>query len=186
MTTTNKGSEAFDAGSFYEFDLASGSVKDRSGARVVVVTEAMLAPLVQAAAASGDLTAVRELGSTLGAQIEKSLGDVSGASPAAVFEAAAGHLAVFGWGSLQVERWGDAVCLALKGAPENDEYGLTLSALLGGVMSSLSGQDVACVPVADKRYLLVAAEIAEEVWGWAQEAESVADVVARLSPGGAA
>ena len=182
---TTEASDTFDASGFYEFDLAKGAIQDREGDRVVMLTEAALAPLVQAAAASGDLTALRSLGVFLGERIQSSVGDdATGARPSAVFEAAAGHLAVFGWGRLSVQRWGDALCLQVTGAPTHDEHGLALSALLGGVMSTLSGEDVACVPADDGRYLLVAAEIAEEVWGWAQETGDVAQLVARLAPEG--
>ena len=189
MTTAEGGSgaeaRAFDAGGFFEFDLATGSVKDRDGERVVVLTEAVFTPLVQSAVASGDLTALRELGGALGERVKALVSGTRGASPSAVFDAIAGHLAVFGWGRLQVQRWGDALALRLKDAPAHDEHGLAVSALLGGVMSALGESDAACVPVADGSFLLVAAEIAEEVWGWAQEAEDVGALVARLAPGGA-
>ncbi len=180
------GSPAFDAGGFYEFDLTAGSVKDRGGERVVVLTEAVFTPLVQSAVQNGDLTALRELGSALGARVQASVGDQAAASPSAVFDAVAGLLAVFGWGRLEVQRWGDALALRLHDAPAHDEHGLAVSALLGGLMSTLGDSDAACVPVADGSFLLVAAEIAEEVWGWAQEADDVATLVARLAPGGGA
>jgi len=180
------GSPGFDAGNFYEFDLATGSVKDRGGERVVVLTEAVFTPLVQSAVQSGDLTALRELGSALGARVESAVGDHGAASPSAVFDTVAGLLAVFGWGRLEVQRWGDALALRLNDAPAHDEHGLAVSALLGGLMSTLGGSDAACVPVADGSFLLVAADIAEEVWGWAQEAEDVGALVARLAPGGGA
>tara|TARA_B100001750_G_C15383719_1_gene533810 strand:+ start:370 stop:924 length:555 start_codon:yes stop_codon:yes gene_type:complete len=182
---TTKASDSFDAAGYYEFDLARGAIQDRAGDRVVVLPEAALAPLVQSAAANGDLTAMRALGTALGERIQSGLGAVEGASPAAVFQAAAGHLAVFGWGKLSVERWGDALCFQMQEAPQHDEHGLALSALLGGLMSTLAGRDVACVPADEGRYLLVDAEIAEEVWGWAQETGDVAALVARLAPGGA-
>lgn len=180
------GSPAFDAGNFYEFDLAAGSVKDRGGERVVVLTEAVFTPLVQSAVQSGDLTALRELGSALGERVQAAVGDHAAASPSSVFDAVAGLLAVFGWGRLEVQRWGDALAMRLHGAPQHDEHGLAVSALLGGLMSTLGGADAACVPVADGSFLLVAAEIAEEVWGWAQEADDVAALVARLAAGGGA
>jgi len=180
------GSPSFDAGGFYEFDLAAGSVKDRGGERVVVLTESVFTPLVQSAVNNGDLTALRELGSALGVRVQGAIGDEGAATPSEVFSVVAGHLAVFGWGRLEVQRWGDALALRLHGAPAHDEHGLAVSALLGGLMSTLGGDDAACVPVADGSFLLVAAEIAEEVWGWAQEAEDVGALVARLTPGGAA
>jgi len=177
------GSQAFDAGGFFEFDLATGSVKDRGGERVVVLTESVFTPLVQSAVASGDLTALRELGGALGERVKAMVPSTQGASPSTVFDAVAGHLAVFGWGRLEVQRWGDALALRLNDAPAHDEHGLAVSALLGGVMSALGDSDAACVPVADGSFLLVAAEIAEEVWGWAQEVDDVSSLVTRLSGG---
>lgn len=151
----------------------------------MVLTEKAFTPLVQSAVQNGDLTALRELGDALGERVRAVVGDQGAATPSAVFSAVAGHLAVFGWGRLEVQRHGHALALRLHGAPAHDEHGLAVSALLGGLMSSLGEADAACVPVADGSFLLVAAEIAEEVWGWAQDAENVGALVARLAPGGA-
>ena len=183
---SGEGSPSFDAGGFYEFDLATGSVRDRAGERVVVLTESVFTPLVQLAVHSGDLTALRELGGLLGARVQGIVGDPEAATPSEVFSAVAGYLAVFGWGRLEVQRWGDALAFRLHDAPAHDEQGLAVSALLGGLMSTLGGADAACVPVADGVFLLVAAEIAEEVWGWAQGAEGVGALVTRLTQRGAA
>jgi len=94
-------------------------------------------------------------------------------------------------GTLLFTRWHDTRVLAMSdglwGVLDGlNEHGLAVSALLGGLMSTLGGTDAACVPVADGSFLLVAAEIAEEVWRWAQEAGDVGALVARLTPGGAA
>src|SRR5690606_27452036 len=50
---------SFDPTGFYEFSLETGSVKSRDGARVVMVSDSVLATLVSGAVERGDVTAVR-------------------------------------------------------------------------------------------------------------------------------
>ena len=64
----------FDPKGFYEFDLARGAVSTRGGARVIVLSDTVVASLVSAAVETGDLTVLRELGKQIGAQVVASLG----------------------------------------------------------------------------------------------------------------
>ena len=57
----------FDPKGFYEFDLARGAVSTRGGARVIVLSDTVVASLVSAAVETGDLTVLRELGKQIGA-----------------------------------------------------------------------------------------------------------------------
>jgi hypothetical protein len=63
----------FDPGGFFQFDLAHGRVRTRGGARVLVLAENVLAPLIITAVQNGDLTAIRTLGSQLGSIVAQSL-----------------------------------------------------------------------------------------------------------------
>lgn len=174
---------SFDPGAYYAFDLARGAVHTRYGERVLVLSADVLGPLVSNAARHGDLTAVRALGKHIGEDAARSLGqDAKEASPEAVLNHVSGMLALLGWGVVTLERWGGALVLSLSGAPALDPERLGLAALLGGVLTSLGGRDVACVPVASaSKFVIVHPNIAETVWTWAKEGAELAQIVARLT-----
>lgn len=178
----------FDPGSFFTFDLRGGQVATRGGRRVLVLTDTVLAPLVGAAVANGDLTVVRRLGRHLGEEVRASLGGSADQVPVdVVLGHLGGVLSLFGWGRIHLDRWGDALVARVDQAPVIDAEQLALAALLGGLFSSVTGRDVACVPVGENvEFVLVAPAIAEVVWGWARTGETVAGIVARLAPEGAA
>ena len=176
------GEPTFDPAGFFDFELASGAVRARGGARVLVLSDTVLAPLVSAAASSGDLTALTRLGKQLGEQVTASLPTPTTASPEAVLAQAAGALAVFGFGRLGFVRWGDALLVSVTGAPTLDAQGAAVGALLGGLLGVLGGQAVACVRVADGKYLAVDPGIAETVKGWVASGADLASVVGRLAP----
>lgn len=174
----------FDPGGFYEFDLAEGAVRARGEARVLVLSDTVVAPLVSAAVANGDLTPIRRLGAHMGEHVLRSLGgSPAEAAPEIVLGHAASVLALYGWGRLSLERWGDAMIALVTGHPVLDEDRLAMAALLGGVFSSLAGRDVACVPIANDRFVVVEPSIAETVWAWSKGGDSVAAIVDRLAEG---
>ena len=176
-------SRGFDPGGYFAFDLARGAVHTRHGERVLVLASDVLGPLVSSAVRQGDLTAVRGLGKRIGEDAARSLGvEVKSASPEAVVTHASGMLSLLGWGTLQLERWGHALVLALAGAPTLDPERLGLAALLGGVLTTLAGRDVACVPVDGTRFAIVHPSIAEAVWSWTKEGKDLTQVIARLQP----
>lgn len=177
-------SRAFDPAGFYAFDLARGAVHTRHGERVLMLAAEAMGPLVATAARHGDLTSIRALGKRMGEEAMRSLErDVRSASPEAVVTHASGIMALLGWGTLALERWGHALVLALEGAPQLDTERLGLAALLGGMLTAFGGRDVACVPVHDStRFVVVHPSIAETVWAWTKEGKSLSEVVARLAP----
>jgi hypothetical protein len=174
---------SFDPAGYFAFDLAHGAVHTRHGDRVLMLTSDVISPLVATAARHGDLTAVRSLGKRMGDHAAQSLGgDVSAQAPEDVLHCAAATLAMLGWGVLVMERWGSALVLGLEGAPTLDADSLGLAALLGGLLTSLGGRDVACVPIAKSaRFVVVHPQVAETVWSWAKDGAGVPEVVSRLS-----
>ncbi len=174
----------FDPSGFFDFDLTSGAMRARGGTRVLVLSDTVVAPLVSAAVASGDLTAMRRLGRHVGEEIRGSVGgSADSLSPETVLGHAAGVLALFGWGKLTLERWGDALVARIVSVPELDESQLAFAALLGGLFSALSQRDVACVPLAETgSFVLVDPSVAETVWSWAQSGDDIASIVSRLTP----
>jgi hypothetical protein len=144
----------------------------------------VLGPLVSTAAANGDLTSVRRLGKQLGEQIVASLDRAPDeSSPETVITHAAYVLALYGFGRLELERWGDALVASVLEAPELDEAQLGLAALLGGVFTSLGSREVACVPAEVAKFVLVDPGIADVVFRWAQEGAGVAGIIANLVAG---
>ena len=172
----------FDPGGYFTFDLNAGSVLSKHGGRVLIVSDNVIAPLVSGAVSNGDLTSVRRLGREFGEAVTRSLpGPAESLSAEVVLGHAAGALAVFGWGRLQVQRWGDAMVAELEQIPPLDDEHLGVAALLGGLFSALAGKEVACVPV-DRRgvFLLVDPGVAQQVWKWARSGADVATMVSRL------
>ncbi len=178
----------FDPGGFYAFDLARGAVSTRRGERVLVMATDAVTTLVASAVKHGDLTAVRTLGKRIGEEAAASLGsEVRGAPPERVVTHAAGVLSLLGWGALSFERWGSGLVLSLEGAPQLDVDQLGLSALLGGMLTALSGHDTACVPVSGSaRFVVVHPSVAQQVFGWAKEGQTLGQIVQRLAPEGRA
>lgn len=170
----------FDPGGFFEFDLARGAVRDRAGERVLVLSGGSLSPLITAAVKAGDLTAVRRLGKHLGEAAARGI-DPRSSTPEVVIGRAADVLSLFGWGRLNVDRWGDALTARVDGLPELDDDHLGIAALLGGLFSVLAEREVACVPVSrDGIFLLVDPTVAQQVWKWSRAGDGVPAIVARL------
>jgi hypothetical protein len=150
-----------------------------------VLSDTVFGALVSAAVQLGDVSPVRELGRTLGTLVQQSMGKEATASlPEELLGHAATVLALYGWGQLAFERWGDVLVARLDGLPQLDMDGLGAAALLGGMFSTLSGSEVACVPVGSGRFALVSPQVAEEVWGWARSGDSLATIAERLVGGG--
>jgi hypothetical protein len=172
----------FDPGGFYEFNLARGAVTARDGARMLILSDSVIAPLVSAAVKNGDLTPVRRLGRQIGHLVTESLGGrVLDSAPEAVLAHAASCLALFGWGRLGLERWGDALVATLTDPPALDEDNLGVAALLGGLFSEIAGREVACVPTdRDGGFVLVDPTVAEQVWSWSKGGDDIAALVGRM------
>lgn len=172
---------SFDPSGFFEFDLAAGRVKARSGERVFILSDSVLHALVSAARAGGDLSPLRGLGREVGEATRRGMGaDPGGADPELVVAHARAGLALFGWGALALEQWGDALVAKLSGGPDLDEDRIAIGAVLGGFFSALVGRDVAAVPAGSTDYVLVDPSIAEEVWGWTKDGDGVGSIVEKL------
>lgn len=180
IRVTNKRAD-FDPGGFYSFDLGTGTVETPGGARVLVASVSLLEPLISAAAASGDLTPVRAFGQSIAENMGAD--SLTSLTPEEALSKARTALALYGWGELQVTRWGDALALRLAGMPNFDDRRLAGAAFLGGFFTGLSKHDTACVPVGDDEYMLVDPSIADAVWKSAQTGKSTGQLAAALQGG---
>lgn len=174
----------FDPGGFYEFNLAGGTVRTKNGGRVVVLPDSTLAALIAAAARDGDLTPLRQLGEGLGDLVLEAIDrPATLLTPEAILGHASMATALFGWGRLAFERWGAALVIVVGDLPPVDDEDLGAAALLGGLFSRLSQQQVACVPSGNNRFIMVDLEVAETVWGWFKEGADLPAIVGRLQKG---
>ena len=170
----------FDPGGFYQFDLQEGSVRTKDGARVVVLSDTALAPLVSAAVKSGDIGALIGLGSHLGTLAKANLGaNPVETTPEGVLAHASSVVSLFGWGKLGFERWGEALALTVDGAPTFGDGGTALGAFLTGLLSALGDQPADCVPVGE-RFLVVSPQAADQVRGWAAGGDDMPTIVGRM------
>lgn len=169
---------SFDPGSYYELDLARGTVQTRGGQRVVVLYDSTAAALVSAAARNASREVLDQLGGALGAQARELVGDVASASPEKVLGEAAALLGTFGWGRLGLERWGDALVVTLTEAPSVGDD--AVEAILSGFFGALVARPVGCVAVEGHRFLLVDPGVEAEVRGWARGGAKLSAVLDRL------
>ncbi|MEZ4286974.1 MAG: hypothetical protein R3A47_02265 [Polyangiales bacterium] len=148
---------------FYSFDLNGGTVTTRAGERVVVLSEDVLASLVEAAARDGDLTPLRRLGERLGDQAHRILNQpTSSLSAEAIFSAVSGISALFGWGRIDFERWGDALVVSVTDLARR--FGSTVLLHCCSELLQLSAEkQAACVPVGPGRFIMVDLEVAGTV-----------------------
>jgi hypothetical protein len=177
---------AFDPGGFFEFSLASGAARTRDGQRIIIMSDGALANLVAGAVERGDVTAFRQLGKQVGESVSQSLGrPPSQLSPEEVLGAASSALALFGWGKLSLERWGDALVAIVSNMPDLNDSQLGVAALLGGMFSYLMDDDVITLPADQNqlgRFILLSPAVAEQVWEWYTNGDTLESIVRRLGP----
>lgn len=177
---------SFDPAGFYQFNVAGGAVHTKGGQRVVLLSDEVLGLLVSAAVERGDVRAVRRLGQHMGDVVAQSLG---GGLANASMEDAAAHISavmgVFGWGSLGLERWGHALVCKVEDMPALDADNLGMAALLGGLFSRVLGKAVVCLPVdGEGRLIMINPAVAEQVWAWYAQGDSLSEIVGKLEPSG--
>ncbi|MDW8246139.1 MAG: hypothetical protein RMJ84_06145 [Sandaracinaceae bacterium] len=173
----------FSPTSYFRAQLKEGKMLTRGERRVLVVSEESMRSLVRLAIKSGDLNAIRRLGRAIGQEVLASLGeDPNQLPPHALVDHFAGLWALFGWGLIEIESWGDALVMRVEGSPSLDENQLGLAALLGGSVSALASLEVAAVPVGSNRFLLLAPEVADTVLEWSKKGYSLPAILDRLAP----
>lgn len=177
---------SFDPAGFYQFNVAGGAVHTKGGQRMVLLSDDVLSTLVSAAVERGDVRAVRRLGRHMGDVVAENMG---GGLGGAALEEAAAHISavmgVFGWGSLALERWGHALVCRVHDMPSLDTDNLGMAALLGGLFSRVLDKDVVCLPVdGEGRLIMINPAVAEQVWSWYAQGDSLSEIVGKLEPSG--
>ncbi|MCA9597017.1 MAG: hypothetical protein KC776_27065 [Myxococcales bacterium] len=169
------GSPRFDPSRAVKFDLASGQI-DADGSRVVIPADAVM-QLWRAAGEDAQRDFGRRIGTEIGRQIAEQLETPAEASIESVLEHLGGHLALLGFGSLSLERWGQALVLVVEGSPLDDAL---IAAVLEGAIQRGLGRDVHAVPLVPSRFLMTGATGAGRARGWLEEGVRWSEVIARL------
>ncbi len=175
----------FDPSHVLKFDLARGQVEvDGASPRVLVPAEA----LVELCRAGGD-DALRDFGRRLGTEAgrrtEEALGrGVQNASLETLLEHLGGNLALMGFGSLGLERWGKALVFTVDSSPFGANGDELLAAVIEGAVQRAVGRDAHVVRLArdDDRVRLVVlnAAAARRVQDWLAAGTSWGEVLSRL------
>lgn len=175
----------FDPAHVLKFDLARGQVEvDGASARVVVPAEA----LVELCASAGP-EALRDFGRKLGTEAGRRTQDALGqgihnASLETLLEHLGGNLALMGFGSLGLERWGKALVFTVDGSPFGARGDALLAAVIEGAVQRAAGRDVHVVPLVRDddcvRLAVLNAGAADRVRGWLAEGTAWGEVLSRL------
>ncbi len=177
----------FNPSGYVSFDLVRGRV-DLSGDHVLVAAEA----LINLCLAAGDEAARdfgRSLGTAMGRRVAERLGDgVASASLEEVLDHLGGELALSGFGSLGLERWGKALVLTVDGGPFGQRLDPLLSAVLEGALQRAFGRDCRAAKLTRDdqkvRFLIASPLGASKVTEWLSGGESYGGALARLNERG--
>jgi hypothetical protein len=138
----------FDPTAAVRFDLARGQIAlPDSGQRVLIPADALLT-LCDAVEPEARKDFARRLGTEAGRRAAERLSGSQSASAEAVVEHLGGDLALMGLGSLELERWGAALVLAVIGSPFGAAGDDLLAAALEGAIQRAFGRDVGVAKLA--------------------------------------
>ena len=174
----------FDPSQAVKFDLGRGVVQlDGSADRVLVPADALLA-LCSSAGDEATRDFGRKIGSEVGRRAAGRLGTAAEAGLEDVLEHLGGDLALAGFGSLGIERWGRALVMTVSDSPLGAAGDSLLAAVLEGAIQRALGRDVSVVPLSRDgqwaRLLVVGDKAATRVRGWLAEGVAWGDALARL------
>lgn len=177
----------FDPAFSVQFDLGRGQIAVRDGGDRVLVPVAALSALCQGADAHSRIDFGRSLGTEAGRRVAERLGDTTRADIESVVEHVGGELALMGFGSLELERWGRALVMAIADSPFGAAGDDMLAALLEGVFQRAFARDasVVCLMREDARvrFLVTSRSGAEKIRGWLAGGTPWGDALARIHSG---
>ncbi len=169
-----------------KFDLANGAVSiDGSGSRLLVPAD-LLTELWARAGADQKRDFGRRLGTELGRRAAERLGGnrAQQASLEAVAEHLGGDLALTGLGSMQLERWGRALIVAVDNSPLGPGGDELLAAVVEGALQRMVGRDTGVVVLNREaslvRLLVLSPSTALRAQGWLDAGVGWGDVLSRL------
>lgn len=178
----------FDPSHVVKFDLARGQVEVAGGAPRVVLPADGLVELCQSAGEEAVKSFGRRLGTEAGRRTAEALGSgVTTASLEALLEHLGGNLALMGFGSLGLERWGKALVFTVDASPFGRHGDALLAAVLEGAIQRAVGRDAEAVVLGrddDRvRLAILSSGAARSVRAWLTEGKSWGEVLSRLHAG---
>jgi|HubBroStandDraft_2_1064218.scaffolds.fasta_scaffold35529_2 hypothetical protein len=166
------------------FDLATGQVETDAGERLLLIPHSVLDELAETEGMQTASRLARGIGASIGRRVAGKLGSIDGvrgASLEAFVTELALQMAISGWGSPSLERWGKAMVVSVDHAPVK-ERGL-VAALVESTVGAAADREVHGVVLAGGgpvRVLLTSAKGAVQVRGWMAEGVSGGEIIARL------
>ncbi|OQX70201.1 MAG: hypothetical protein B6A08_01635 [Sorangiineae bacterium NIC37A_2] len=171
--------QRFDPTRSIRYDLERGQLRDEEGTLRLNIPAALLLRLCESAGEAATRDFLSALGTDIGRRIQAALGqDLSAAPIESWAEHLGGQLALLGMGELLIERWGKALVLRVRGAPE--ELKGLIGVLLEAVLQRALGRELRLPGFsegADAAFLVVSPSTSEEVYRLAGTGASLLRVI---------
>ncbi len=168
------------------FDLSTGTVSHEGGASVVISAKAF-GELIAAVSADTRASIASDLGAAMGARIQKHSGGEKGvrsASLESVVTSLSGELAIAGFGTVTLERWGRAMVVHV--AHSSFQAPDFIAVLVTSAISASTGAAAFSTVLSKQdgvRVLIASRAAAERARKWLDEGVTWGDAVSRLQGG---
>ncbi len=175
----------FDPAHALRVDLDRGQLTLAGSGDQFLVPSSWLAEWVGASSTDTVRSFGARLGTELGRRLQDRLGDsLQSVTVETLVDHLGGELALLGFGSLVLERWGRALVLTLRGAGAHASLEQLSSSLLEATLQRAFSRDTAVVNLGrtqgELRMVVVAPDVRETVCAWVEQSVPFADVLVRL------
>lgn len=182
----------FDPSKAVTFDLASGLVHIEGAPSRVLVPADALRSLCAAAGGEASRAFGRSIGAPMGVRVAHRFAsegaaegeDVRSASVEAIVDHLGGELAIAGFGSLSIERWGHALVLVVDNSPLEGEGDGLLEAVLEGSLEAATHRPARALLIARDstraRFLIAGSAAVAKAKAWLEQGVSWGEALTRL------
>jgi hypothetical protein len=166
------------------FDLLTGKVQTGQGERALLIPLSALEELSRSAGAAAASRFARDIGLAIGKRIGQKLGSADGVRAASLetfVSALAMEVALAGWGTLSLERWGRAMVVLVDHAPVQEHA--IVAALVEGAIHAATGREAHAAALGGHgpiRVLIASEKTASQARAWTAEGVSHGEVLARI------
>jgi hypothetical protein len=177
----------FDPSHSVEFDLSRGQIAVRGSSERVLIPADALVALCEGSDPEVRRDFARRVGTEAGRRAAERLGDPTRAELEAVVEHLGGDLALMGFGSLGLERWGKALVLTVSSSPFGAAGDELVACVLEGALQRAFGRDVGAVRLVRDdiraRFLISSRAGSERVRNWLSSGVPWSETLTRLDQG---
>jgi len=175
----------FDPTHALKIDFDQGQVTLRGQGPCLVVPKGALLDLLSNAGDDATSNFGQQLGVEIGRRMVESLGSsITSASVECFVEHLGGELALLGLGTLTVERWGQALVIAVDAAPAGATGTALVSAVIAGALQRAVSRDTTVLELMKSdttlRLLVVSKTVGAEVKQWLAQGVPWGSVLTRL------